>query len=68
MIRNGCILVIQMIFQRPRLVSALIDTDKNKWLEKQTKTLFKTYSFMVKTNISKYKGAAIYLAGMSLRK
>jgi hypothetical protein len=43
-----------------------IDTNKNKWIEKQTKTNFLAYCFMVKTNISKYKGAAIYLSGMFL--
>jgi hypothetical protein len=56
------------LFQRQCLVSALIDTNKNKWLEKQTKTIFLTYCFMAKTNISTYKGAAIYLAVMSLNK
>jgi hypothetical protein len=55
------------LFQRLCLVSAFIDTNKNKWFEKRAKPHFFTYCFMVKTNISKYKGAAIYLAGVSLK-
>jgi hypothetical protein len=66
--KNGYILVIQRFFQGLCLVSAFIDTDKNKWLEKRTKNIVLTYCFMVKTNTSTYKGAAIYLAGMSPNK
>jgi hypothetical protein len=55
-------------FQRLCLVSAFTDTNKNKWLEKLIKTLFLNYCFMVNTNISKYKGAAIYLTQTSLNK
>jgi hypothetical protein len=32
--KNGCILAIQMIFQRSCLMSAYVNTNKNKWLEK----------------------------------
>jgi hypothetical protein len=48
-------------FQILCLVVAFIDTNKNTWLEKRTNTHFLTYCFMVKTNISKYKGAAIFI-------
>jgi hypothetical protein len=56
------------LFQRLCLVSEIIDTNKNNWLEKRKKLIFLTYCFMVKTNISNYKGADIYLAGISLNK
>jgi hypothetical protein len=50
------------------LVSALIDTHKKGGLKSKQKIIFLTYCFMVKTNISKNKGADIYLAGISLNK
>jgi hypothetical protein len=55
-------------FQILCLVSAFTDTNKNKWRKKLTKTLFLNCCFMVNTNISKWKGADIYLTRTSLNK
>jgi hypothetical protein len=40
---------------------------KTSGLKSEQKLIFLTYCFMVKTNISKYEGADIYLAGISLK-
>jgi hypothetical protein len=49
-------------------VSAFIDTNKNKWLEKRPRTHFLNIIFMERKKVSTYKGADVYLAGTNLTK
>jgi hypothetical protein len=48
-------------FQILCLVSAFLDTNKNKWLEKWTKTHFKTYCLTVKTNVPTYIRVPLFI-------